>query len=149
MHKFKKWKCQRYSKKNPWPFLPLDPIPQTQSSVILLAVSPDIVSLFWNTIPCCACVCAKPLQLYPTLCDFMNRIPSGSSVMGFSRLEYWSGWQFPSPGYLPDPGIELVFLSSPVLAGRFFPTSTTMFLLLLFLLSNKNVSTSIQLFSCD
>ena len=24
--------------------------------------------------------------------------------MGFSRQEYWSGWPFPSPGDLPDPG---------------------------------------------
>ena len=27
--------------------------------------------------------------------------------MGFSRQEYWSGLPFPSPGELPDPGIEL------------------------------------------
>ena len=26
--------------------------------------------------------------------------------MGFSRQEYWSGLPFPSPGALPDPGIE-------------------------------------------
>ena len=26
--------------------------------------------------------------------------------MGFSRQEYWSGLPFPSPGELPDPGIE-------------------------------------------
>ena len=26
--------------------------------------------------------------------------------MGFSRQEYWSGLSFPSPGDLPDPGIE-------------------------------------------
>ena len=25
---------------------------------------------------------------------------------GFSQQEYWSGVQFPSPGDLPDPGIE-------------------------------------------
>ena len=25
---------------------------------------------------------------------------------GFSRQEYWSGLPFPSPGNLPDPGIE-------------------------------------------
>ena len=29
--------------------------------------------------------------------------------MGFSRQEYWSGLPFPSPGYLPDPGIEPSF----------------------------------------
>ena len=27
--------------------------------------------------------------------------------MGFSRQEYWSGLPFPSPGDLPDPGIDL------------------------------------------
>ena len=26
--------------------------------------------------------------------------------MGFSRQKYWSGLPFPSPGDLPDPGIE-------------------------------------------
>ena len=27
--------------------------------------------------------------------------------MGFTRQEYWSGLPFPSPGDLPNPGIEL------------------------------------------
>ena len=26
--------------------------------------------------------------------------------MGFSKQEYWNGLPFPSPGDLPDPGIE-------------------------------------------
>ena len=26
--------------------------------------------------------------------------------MGFSRQEYWSGLPFPSPGDLPNPGVE-------------------------------------------
>ena len=38
--------------------------------------------------------------------------------MGFSKQEYWSGLPFPSPGDLPDPGIEFAFLVSPALAGR-------------------------------
>ena len=37
--------------------------------------------------------------------------------MGFPRQEYWSGLPFPSPGDLPDPGIELASLA---LAGGFF-----------------------------
>ena len=37
----------------------------------------------------------------------------------FSREEYWSGYPFPSPGDLHDPGIEL---ASPVLAGWIFTT---------------------------
>ena len=30
----------------------------------------------------------------------------GPPSMGFSRQEYWSGLPFPSPGDLPNPGIE-------------------------------------------
>ena len=37
--------------------------------------------------------------------------------MGFSRLEHWSGLPFPSPGGLPDPGMETL-LSSLSCAGR-------------------------------
>ena len=37
--------------------------------------------------------------------------------MGFSRREYWSGLPFPSPGDLPDSGIEP---RSTCIAGRFF-----------------------------
>ena len=29
-----------------------------------------------------------------------------SPYMGFSRQEYWGGLPFPSPGDLPNPGIE-------------------------------------------
>ena len=29
-----------------------------------------------------------------------------SLSMGFSRQEYWSGLPFPSPGDLPNPGME-------------------------------------------
>ena len=42
--------------------------------------------------------------------------------MGFSRQEYWSGLSFPTPGDLPNPGIEPMALASPALAARFFTT---------------------------
>ena len=45
--------------------------------------------------------------------------------MGFSRQEHWSGLPCPSPGDLPDPGIEPVSLMSSALAGMFFTTSAT------------------------
>ena len=45
--------------------------------------------------------------------------------MAFSWQERWSGLPFPTPGDLPDPGIEPLALASPTLAGRFFTTSTT------------------------
>ena len=40
--------------------------------------------------------------------------------MQFSRQEYWSGFPFPIPGYLPDSGIKPTSLASPGLAGEFF-----------------------------
>ena len=39
--------------------------------------------------------------------------------MGFSRQKYWSGLPFPSPGHLPDPGIEPM---SPALQADDLPT---------------------------
>ena len=44
----------------------------------------------------------------PTLCDPMDYIVACRAPlsMEFSRQEYWSGVPFPSPGDLPDPGIE-------------------------------------------
>ena len=45
-------------------------------------------------------------QLYLTLGNPMTVAPQVLLSMGFSRQEYWSGLQFPSLGYLPDPGIE-------------------------------------------
>ena len=63
---------------------------------------------------------AKSLLSCPTLCDPMNCSPTGSSVHGILQARYWSELPFPSPGDLPDPGIEPASLMSPVLAGRFF-----------------------------
>ena len=45
--------------------------------------------------------------------------------IGFSRQKYWSGLSFPSPGDLPNPGIEPASVASPALAGSSFTTSTT------------------------
>ena len=39
--------------------------------------------------------------------------------MGFSRQGYWRGFPFPSPGDLPDPGIEP---GSPALQANYLPT---------------------------
>ena len=43
--------------------------------------------------------------------------------MGFCRQEYWSGLPFPTPGDLPDPGIEP---TSPASAGGFFTTEPSL-----------------------
>ena len=43
------------------------------------------------------------VQLFATLWTVAYQVPLS---MGFSRQEYWSGLPFPSPGDLPNPGIE-------------------------------------------
>jgi len=40
--------------------------------------------------------------------------------MGFPRQEYWSGLSCPSPGDLPDPGLNSRLLLHPCIAGGFF-----------------------------
>ena len=41
--------------------------------------------------------------------------PLGSSVLGFSRQEYWSGLPSPTPGDLPNSRIEPMSPGSPAL----------------------------------
>ena len=43
------------------------------------------------------------VQLFATPWTVVYQAPPS---MGFSRQEYWRGLPFPSPGDLPDPGIE-------------------------------------------
>ena len=73
--------------------------------------------VFYICVCVCVCVCARAqsLRSCPTLRDPMDCSPPGPSVMGFFRQEEWSGLLFPPPGDLPDPGIEPVSPSSPVL----------------------------------
>ena len=47
--------------------------------------------------------CLSCVWLCVTLWTIAHQPPPS---MGFSRQEYWSGLLFPSPGDLPDPGIE-------------------------------------------
>ena len=45
------------------------------------------------------------LPLLPTV-DTWTISRQAPRSMGFSRQEYWGEWSFPSPGDLPNPGIE-------------------------------------------
>ena len=58
------------------------------------------------------------VRLFVTPWTVAHQIPLS---IGLCKQEYWSGLSFPSPGDLPEPGIEP---SSPALAGGFFTTST-------------------------
>ena len=62
------------------------------------------------------------VRLFATLWAVAQQAPLS---MGFSRQEYWSGLPRPSPGDLPDLGIELKSLISLALAVRFFTPSVT------------------------
>ena len=78
----------------------------------------------WQTSSVKECVCVHArTQSCPALCDPLDCSLLGSSVHGIARQEYWSGWPFPPPGDLPDPGIEPGSLVSLALAGGFFTTA--------------------------
>ena len=64
----------------------------------------------------------SPVQLFVTLLTVTHQAPLS---MGFSRQEYWNGLPFPTPGDLPDPGIEPKSLMSPALAAKFSTTMAT------------------------
>ena len=58
-------------------------------------------------------------KLCPTFAILWTEACQAPLSMGFSRQEYWSGLPFPSPGDLPDPGIEP---GSPALQADDLPT---------------------------
>ena len=55
----------------------------------------------------------------PTLMTPWTVAHQASLSMGFSMLEYWSGFLFPPPEDLPDPGTEP---GSPALQADSLPT---------------------------
>ena len=60
----------------------------------------------------------RRVQLFATACTVAYQAPPS---MGFSRQERWSGLPFPSPGDLPDPGIEP---GSPALQADALPSES-------------------------
>ena len=60
--------------------------------------------------------CSSCVQLFGTLWIVAHQ---AALFMGFSRQEYWSGLPFPSPGDLPNPGIEP---GSPALQADALPS---------------------------
>ena len=90
----------------------------------------SLVSIFIMEKMCvCVCVCVRVrvrvrtraracalshVQLLVTPWSIAHQVHLS---MRFPRQEYWSRLPFPTPGDLPDPGIE------PALAGIFFTTA--------------------------
>ena len=99
----------------------------------------DLPCVNWASQECCLFYLGSSLQSSdPPLFYFHRLFPSLSfshchsgllfsilttyhapSSVGFSRQEYWSGLPFPSPGDLPNPGIEP---GSPALQADTLPS---------------------------
>ena len=62
----------------------------------------------------------------PTLATPWTVAHQAPLFMGFSRQKYWSGLPFPSPGDLPNPGIEP---GSPALQADSLPAELRLLLL--------------------
>ena len=73
-------------------------------------------SLSSSALACCVTLCYAGLgcfshvQLFATPWTVALQAPLS---LGFSRQEYWSGVPFPTPGDLPDPGMETASFTSP------------------------------------
>ena len=81
--------------------------------------------LFRGCVCVCVCVYVSVLSNIRLLANPQTVGHQAPLSMGFSKQEYWSGLPFPPSGDLPNPGIKLMSLVSPALAGRFFTTSAT------------------------
>ena len=60
-------------------------------------------------VPCgisCIPLCVYPSLSHVPLCDPWTVAQQAPLSLEFSRQEYWRGLPFPSPGGLPNPGIE-------------------------------------------
>ena len=78
------------------------------SSLNIPHIPPQAQNIFlqmleWNSLPILVGLVTK---LCPTLVTSWTVAHQAPLSMGFSKQEYWSGLPFPSPGGLPDPGIE-------------------------------------------
>ena len=67
----------------------------------------------------CVVSVLKSAQSCPTLRPPQTVARQAPLSMGFSGQQYWSGLPFPSPGDLPDPGIEP---RSPALQANSLPS---------------------------
>ena len=103
-----------FSRQEYWSGLPCPPpgnLPDPGIKPMSL-ISPALAGRFsttsatWEALENRTCVCVKSLsrvRLFATMWTVARQAPPS---MGFSRQKYWSGLPFPSPGDLPDPGIE-------------------------------------------
>ena len=105
---------------------PCPVVPRTERAGKYLSVPYAILlGKLWLRNYCLHFLCAKSLQLCPTLCDPMDCSPLGSSVHGIpqARILEWVAVSYSRD--LPDIGTEPKSLTSPALAGGFFTSLAT------------------------
>ena len=105
--------CYKHSQKSP--------VPDLFTAFNLI----DILSVYCIGLCfllCCLCVCVQLLIRVQLLVIPWTGACQSPVSMEFSRQEYWSGLQFPTPGDPLNLGIEATPLTSPALIGRFFTT---------------------------
>ena len=88
-----------------------------------------------NALQSCSRIKTKPFEGFAfsgrgTTVNSVHRVlwlPQGCKdyAHGHKGTECKGHWEFPLPGDLPDPGIELESFTSPALAGGFFTMSST------------------------
>ena len=94
------------------PNLPADPRPWTHYPIAFLFPFSICCSMGIRAMLLSSCF--SHVWLFVTPWIVAHQAPLS---MGFPRQEYWCGLPFPSPGDLPEPGIEP---ASSALAGKFF-----------------------------
>ena len=84
----------------------LDVLPVQEILKSLLQQHRSKASILWRSALLLSVLsCFSRVQLFATLWTIAHQ---ASLSVGFSRLGYWSGLPFPSPGDLPNPEIELM-----------------------------------------
>ena len=78
--------------------------PVSPASPTLEANSLPLSHLGSPSIVCAVLSHSSHVPLFAILWTVTHQVPLS---MGFSKQEYWSGLPFPSPGDLPNPGIDL------------------------------------------
>ena len=112
-------RTKRKGGKSPLPiFLRMVECGRQSESVAQLRI---LASLFWVV------NCGKPKRkaISNSISDSRMNLPPSSQAHPTSNPEELIYWPFPSPGDLPDPGIDPTSLASPALAGRLFTTRAT------------------------
>jgi len=102
----------------------ISPFPPHPQPLLSLTQSKQASPLPWNHLFICFLISFSSLhaQLLGCVLLFVTQWAIASKAppsMEFSRQEYRNRLPFPSPGDLPDPGIEPMSLMSPALLGGF------------------------------